>query len=87
MKNFLTFQKKINLNITVFAKKLLGQIVFCYFIQKKGWLGIQNSFGNGDNAFLRNKFSECIKEKKNFFNDFLEYLFYDGFNKENVENY
>ena len=86
---FSNFSKKINLNITVFAKKLLGQIVFCYFIQKKGWLGIkkEDSFGNGDNAFLRNKFSECIKEKKNFFNDFLEYLFYDGFNKENVENY
>lgn len=23
-----------------FAKKLLGQIVFLYFIQKKGWLGV-----------------------------------------------
>ena len=26
-----------------FAKKLMGQIVFLYFIQKKGWLGV-NAF-------------------------------------------
>lgn len=24
-----------------FAKKLMGQIVFLYFIQKKGWLGVE----------------------------------------------
>jgi hypothetical protein len=30
-----------------FAKKLLGQIVFLYFIQKKGWLGV----GRGGRQF------------------------------------
>ena len=82
---FFAFSEKINLNVSVFAKKLLGQIVFCYFVQKKGWLGVneREAFGKGDNEFLRNSFRKCLKEKKNFFNDFLEYLFYDGFNKEN----
>jgi len=88
-KQFCIFAKKINLNITVFSKKLLGQIVFCYFIQKKGWLGVKKNefFGNGDVNFLKNKFKECLKLKKNFFNDFLEYLFYSGFNKENKDDY
>ena len=38
-------QKKIEIN--TFAKKLLGQIGFCYFLQKKGWLGVSKnkSFG------------------------------------------
>ena len=32
---FKKFTKKIKLDTTLFAKKLLGQIVFCYFLQKK----------------------------------------------------
>lgn len=38
-----------------FAKKLLGQIVFLYFIQKKGWLGVGRgqSWGEGPRHFLR----------------------------------
>ncbi|MCD5384059.1 class I SAM-dependent DNA methyltransferase, partial [candidate division WOR-3 bacterium] len=33
------FAKK-NVDTVDFAKKLLGQIVFLYFLQKKGWLGV-----------------------------------------------
>ena len=32
---FKKFTKKIKLDTTLFAKKLLGQIVFCYFLQKE----------------------------------------------------
>jgi len=32
--------KKKHVNIVNFAKKLMGQIVFLYFLQKKGWLGV-----------------------------------------------
>jgi hypothetical protein len=31
---------KANINNARFTKKLLGQIVFLYFLQKKGWLGV-----------------------------------------------
>ncbi len=31
-----------NISTTDFAKKLMGQIVFLYFLQKKGWLGVAN---------------------------------------------
>ena len=67
-----------------FAKKLLGQIVFLYFLQKKGWLGVlQNrNWGDGDKKFLRNLVEKCKQEKRNFFNDYLEYLFYDALNKQ-----
>ena len=36
----LTF-KKNKISIEEFAKKFLGQLVFLYFLQKKGWLGIK----------------------------------------------
>ena len=41
-----------------FAKKLLGQIVFLYFLQKKGWLGVaqDTAWGTGDKKFLHNLF-------------------------------
>jgi hypothetical protein len=36
-----------------FAKKLLGQIVFLYFLQKKGWFGVERgkSWGSGRKDF------------------------------------
>ncbi len=63
-----------------FAKKLLGQIVFLYFIQKKGWLGVakDKNFGDGDKAFLRSLFERAVDSGKNYFNDFLEPLFYEA---------
>jgi len=86
---FLNFSNKINLSIYLFAKKLLGQIVFCYFLQKKNWLGAKKntSIDNGDNNFLRNRFIDIHKNKKNYFNDFLEPLFYLGLNFDNNNSY
>jgi hypothetical protein len=47
-----------NISILNFSKKLLGQIVFLYFIQKKGWLGLDENqkYGDGDKNFLRTLF-------------------------------
>lgn len=131
-----------------FAKKLLGQIVFLYFIQKKGWLGVnaipvvltekeyKNAFyakgaksreivpqvyqkveedkykinvaalqaisdedeailatcvkgdpwGTGPRDFMRQIFKGCIAAGKNFFDDYLEPLFYTGLNLNRGEN-
>ena len=131
-----------------FAKKLLGQIVFLYFIQKKGWLGVdaipvsmtekqyKNAFyargsksrevipkvykqsddgtykivfqqllalsdedeeflativkgkpwGSGPKDFMRKIFDGCIDSGKNYFDDYLEPLFYTGLNKNRGEN-
>ena len=62
-----------------FAKKLLGQIVFLYFLQKKGWLGVArgSAWGSGPRGFLRGLFTQSQPDGRNFFNDVLEPLFYD----------
>ena len=89
-KEFKSFAKINKIDIDVFAKKLIGQIVFCYFLQKKGWLGakINEEIFEGDLNFIRNKFdSFSKKEKKNFFNDFLEPLFYKGLNRKNKNDF
>lgn len=67
-----------------FAKKLLGQIVFLYFLQKKGWLGVpkDEKWGKGDKRFLQSLYDKAINEDKNFYGDYLQYLFYEALAKE-----
>lgn len=85
LKSNYTFQNeavKSNIDVENFAKKLLGQIVFLYFLQKKGWLGVpqDKKWGEGDKFFLRHLFERAKNENKNFFNDYLRILFYDTLN-------
>ena len=134
-----------------FSKKLLGQIVFLYFLQKKGWLGVnawpsaitekefkhayydfdkvlsrkyiprlyvkdpleqdlyrlntkefknispndecylaktvnRSAWGTGPRNFMRRYFEYAIKqEKNNFYDEYLEPLFYDALNKNRGE--
>lgn len=67
-----------------FTKKLLGQIVFLYFLQKKGWLGVaQNArWGTGKKRFVQELFEQAQTQKLNFFKDKLQYLFYEALAKE-----
>ncbi|MGQ4005175.1 Eco57I restriction-modification methylase domain-containing protein [Francisellaceae bacterium CB300] len=45
--------------ISFFVKKLLGRIVFLFFLQKKGWLGAtDNTWTDGDRRFLVNLFEK-----------------------------
>lgn len=135
-------------NSEQFAKKLMGQIVFLYFIQKKGWLGVNafpfkmserdykasfyrpgrkpkelmplvykqkpdgiyyrdnkallrlppedetvlstivkgDAWGEGPKDFMRQIFESCKNAEKNFFDDYLEPLFYTGLNKNRGDN-
>jgi hypothetical protein len=72
-----------------FCKKLMGQIVFLYFIQKKGWLGVHKDgdWGTGPKDFLRQLFNKAMVEGKNFFNDYLEPLFYEALATARDEDY
>jgi hypothetical protein len=67
-------------NTVDFAKKLLGQIVFLYFLQKKGWFGVErdDDWGTGPKNFLRELFDGKHCKYMNFFNDILEPLFYQA---------
>lgn len=131
-----------NFTAAQFAKKLMGQIVFLYFLQKKGWLGVNawpkvldekaykkafyargskskqlipviyrqaedgnfyltrsgleslnvadeeilancvigSPWGTGPRNFMRKLFNEAVKKKANFFDDYLEPLFYNALN-------
>lgn len=72
------FQSR-NVNTVDFAKKLMGQIVFLYFLQKKGWLGVEKGkdWGTGPHDFLRRLAAGEYSKYDNYFNDILEPLFYD----------
>jgi len=72
-----------------FAKKLLGQIVFLYFLQKKGWFGVARDadWGTGPKNFLRQLFDKETAKGKNFFNDSLELLFYEALAVERTDDF
>jgi len=72
--------KAKNIEISNFTEKLLGQIVFLYFLQKKGWFGVARNadWGTGPKDFLRRLFEKKITYYDNFFNDILEPLFYEA---------
>jgi len=82
------FQEK-GVNVVDFSKKLLGQIVFLYFLQKKGWFGVPRGkdWGEGDKKFLRNLLDIAKKENRNYFNKFLEPLFYEALRLERPKDY
>jgi len=140
--DFVIEAEQHNFTSAQFAKKLMGQIVFLYFLQKKGWLGVsawpselnekeyKNAFfargsksreliprvyikiaedkyklsaraldamsdddervlascvkgrpwGTGSRTFMRTLFDYSQKRRANFFDDYLEPLFYDALN-------
>lgn len=141
-----------NFDSVQFAKKLMGQIVFLYFLQKKGWLGVnvwppvlvekeynnifyassplkdeirgalpelyplyddglrhlsssalfklpeyldkeiakfiprRKTWGDGPHDFMRKLFQDAKKNNANFFDEYLEPLFYDAMNKNRGEH-
>jgi len=92
------FEKK-GIETDDFTKKLLGQIVFLYFLQKKGWFGVERGaeWGSGNKQFLRYLFENRAKLRArqdrsadrpvNFFNDSLEPLFYNTLATERANDY
>lgn len=77
-----------NIDVVNFAKKLLGQITFLYFLQKKGWFGIPRGgdWGSGSKNFLRELFEKKHCPYNNFFNDILEPLFYEALRTDRSAN-
>lgn len=75
---------KAEIDNTRFTKKLLGQIVFLYFLQKKGWLGVAKNerWGTGKKRFVQELNEQAQAEGVNFFKDKLQYLFYEALAKE-----
>lgn len=78
-----------NIDTVDFTKKLLGQIVFLYFLQKKGWFGVSrdDNWGTGPKEFLRLLFEKQVIDYKNYFNDILEPLFYEALAIERPDDF
>ncbi|KAF0152212.1 MAG: hypothetical protein FD143_1309 [Ignavibacteria bacterium] len=83
----LEFKSK-EINSVDFAKKLLGQIVFLYFLQKKGWFGVEKNskWGSGSKKFLREIYEKKHGSYNNFFNDILEPLFYEALRNDRTHD-
>jgi len=73
------FQTK-NISTVDFTKKLLSQITFLYFLQKKGWFGVKKGqpWGTGQKDFMRRLFNKEFGDYQNFYNDILEPLFFEA---------
>jgi hypothetical protein len=78
-----------SIDTTNFSKKLLGQVIFLYFLQKKGWFGVDRDadWGTGPRDFLRDLLGKQMAEGKNFFNDSLEALFYEALAGERPDDF
>lgn len=70
-----------------FCKKMLGRIVFLYFIQKKGWLGVpvKSQWGEGNKNFVSDLFDKC-RHKDIFYSEILTKLFFEALNRERDED-
>lgn len=69
-----------------FTKKLLGRIVFLYFVQKKGWLGASNmQYKDGLIDFMK-LFFKSSGGNETFYSNWLTVLFFETLNKERTND-
>ncbi len=71
-----------------FVKKMMGRIVFLYFLEKKGWLGVAENkkWGDGDENFLSNLFNLC-RNKEIFYSNVLVPLFFATLNTDRKDDF
>lgn len=62
-----------------FVKKMMGRIVFLYFLQKKGWMGCKSKWQEGEDRFMQKLF-EAAPHDSSFYMTYLEPLFFDTLN-------
>lgn len=71
-----------------FSKKLLGRIVFLYFLQKKGWMGCSSkssTWEDGKRQFMQQLF-EGFTNQERFHSDCLTKLFFKTLNERRDED-
>lgn len=78
--NYYRFFNKDEKGIRDFVKKMMGRIVFIYFLQKKRWLGASNlAYCDGNLSFMAD-FWKASPKNNNFYKDHLIRLFFEGLN-------
>lgn len=70
-----------------FFKRMMGRIIFLYFIQKKGWLAVpkNENWDQGNPDYLYQLFKNA-QYKELFYSDYLVPLFFDTLNNPDSEN-
>lgn len=70
-----------------FCKRIMGRLVFLYFIQKKGWLSVKQGekWGEGNPDYLYDLYRKS-KSKDDFYARELVPLFFTRLNNEDSEN-
>ena len=70
-----------------FVKRMMGRIVFLYFIQKKGWMAVPQgkTWGDGNHDYLFDLFKNS-KHKNDFYTKELIPLFFKTLNDVNSES-
>lgn len=73
--------------VSDFVKKFLGRIVFLYFLQKKGWMGVplDKDWGDGQRDFIQRLFEE-FADKNHFYEKALVPLFFHTLNEDRKTN-
>jgi adenine-specific DNA-methyltransferase len=70
-------------SLHAFTQRLLGRMLFLYFIQKKGWLNSQKHWGDGQQDFIVQLYKTRVQsEAVNFYRDILEPLFFETLNRQ-----
>lgn len=83
----LSIGEKVNSYAITFAKKTLSQVVFLFFIQKKGWLGVPfgKKWGEGNKKYILDSIKDY--QNVNYFDEFLEPLFYNALNNKRPDDF
>ena len=71
-----------------YVKKLFGRIVFLYFLQKKGWIGVdaKSNWGQGDRDFMSNLWKNTT-QKNDYLEHVLEPLFFSTLNERRTDDF
>lgn len=70
-----------------FVSRLMGRMVFLYFLQKKHWLGASNTeYLDGNPNFLSDLFFNDVKNQNNFYEKYLCPIFFNALNTPDRKN-
>lgn len=70
-----------------FVSRLLGRIVFLYFLQKKNWLGANSTeYKDGSTTFLSDLFFNDESNQDDFYNKYLCPVFFEALNTADRKN-
>lgn len=58
-----------------FVKRMMGRVIFLYFLQKRGWMGCKTKWENGDEKFMKH-FFEAAEPNELFYHNYLRLLFF-----------